>query len=77
MILDADQLATFHKDGVIAIPDLFSREEVDAITARLPKLFAERCPENFRDRPEHQHHRDFTPVQVLDSPFLAERVSSS
>ena len=50
MILDADQLATFHQDGVIAIPDLFSQEEVDAITARLPKLFAERCPENFRER---------------------------
>lgn len=50
MILDADQLATFRRDGVIAIPDLFSREEVDAITARLPKLFGERCPENFRER---------------------------
>ena len=50
MILAADQLAAFHSAGVIAIPGLFSGDEVDAITARLPRLFGERCPENFRER---------------------------
>ena len=25
-------------------------------------------------RPDHQHHRDFTPVQPLDESFLAESV---
>ncbi|HSB86814.1 MAG TPA: phytanoyl-CoA dioxygenase family protein [Ilumatobacteraceae bacterium] len=50
MILGSDQLAAFHRDGVIVIPGLFSGDEVDAITARLPRLFAERCPENFRER---------------------------
>ena len=50
MLLTADQLATFNNDGVIALPNLFSQDEVDAITARLPRLFAERCPENFRER---------------------------
>jgi ectoine hydroxylase len=49
-MLTADQLGEFDKNGVLAIPNLFSRDEVDAITARLPKLFAERCPENFRER---------------------------
>jgi ectoine hydroxylase len=50
VILDGDQLTAFHNDGLIALPALFSQEEVDAITARLPKLFGERCPENFRER---------------------------
>jgi ectoine hydroxylase len=50
VILTADQLAEFHSAGVIALPGLFSRSEVDAITARLPPLFAERRPENFRER---------------------------
>jgi ectoine hydroxylase len=48
--LDPDQLAAFHRDGVIALPGQFSPDEVDAITERLPALFAERCPENFRER---------------------------
>jgi ectoine hydroxylase len=50
VILDADQLIRFHRDGVIAIPDVFSGDEVDAIIASLPPLFEERCPENFRER---------------------------
>ena len=50
MILDSGQLATFHRDGVIAIPNAFSQSEVDAITDRLPRLFSERIPENFRER---------------------------
>jgi ectoine hydroxylase len=49
-MLAPDQLAAFHSVGVIAIPELFSGEEIDAITARLPRLFDERCPENFRER---------------------------
>jgi ectoine hydroxylase len=50
VLLDADQLAAFHRTGVIALPGVFSDAEIDAITARLPPLFAERCPENFRER---------------------------
>ena len=49
-MLSADQLEVFHKGGVLAIPNLFDQDEVDAITARLPRLFGERCPENFRER---------------------------
>jgi len=49
-MLDADQLAEFERAGVIVLPELFSRDEVDAITERLPRLFEERRPENFRER---------------------------
>jgi ectoine hydroxylase len=49
-MLTADQLHGFHQDGVIALPGLFSDDEVDAVTARLPRLFGERCAENFREK---------------------------
>ena len=50
MLLTADQLDQFHLDGVIALPDLFSTAEVEAMTDRLPQLFSERCLENFREK---------------------------
>ncbi len=50
VLLSDEQLAVFHRDGVIALPDLFSTSEVAAITERLPRLLAERCPENFREK---------------------------
>jgi ectoine hydroxylase len=71
-MLSADQLADFHNTGVIAIPGLFSQEEVDAITARLPRLFAERCPENFRER-SSDVVRTAMGLHLRD-PFFAELV---
>jgi ectoine hydroxylase len=49
-MLTADQLEEFHSNGVIALPNMFDQGEVEAITACLPRLFQERCPENFRER---------------------------
>jgi ectoine hydroxylase len=48
--LGDEQLAEFRDAGLICIPGCFSQDEVDAITQRLPRLFSERCPENFRER---------------------------
>ena len=50
MELTPDQLADFHSNGIIAIENAFSADEVTAINARLPRLFGERCPENFREK---------------------------
>jgi ectoine hydroxylase len=50
VVLTDDQLDRFRRDGVLVLPELFSRTEVDAILARLPALFAERCPQNFREK---------------------------
>src|SRR3954470_14610869 len=49
-MLTPEQLDTFHREGVIALPGWFSTEEIAAIDERLPELFAERCPENIRER---------------------------
>ncbi len=50
MRLTEAQVEEFRADGLLALPSLFSADEVAAITARLPRLFAERCPENFREK---------------------------
>jgi ectoine hydroxylase len=49
MRLSSDQLATFAEDGFLVLPELFGATEVAAIHERLPALFAQRCPENFRE----------------------------
>src|SRR3954447_9990576 len=77
-MLTQEQLATFHRAGVIALPGLFSREEIAAMDERLPALFAERCPENIRERSSDVvrtamglHLRDeLFPRLVNDSRFL-------
>lgn len=66
MRLRADELARFHEDGFPILPEPFSAAELGALKRRLPALMAERRPENFREkRPDHQHHRDLTPVTPL------------
>ena len=77
VMLDPAQLAVFRRAGVIALPGLFSRDEVDAITARLPRLFAERCPENFRERSSDVvrtamglHRRDDLFARLVRDPRL-------
>ncbi|MFQ6022763.1 MAG: phytanoyl-CoA dioxygenase family protein [Acidiferrobacterales bacterium] len=50
MKLSDTQLKHFDEDGFLILPALFSMEEVALMQAQLPKLFAERCPENFREK---------------------------
>jgi ectoine hydroxylase len=76
-MLDPDQLAAFRTAGVIALPALFSQDEVDAITAGLPLLFSERCVENFRERSSDVvrtamglHRRDALFARLVRDPRL-------
>ncbi len=48
--LSEAQLARFEDDGFLIIPELFSNAEVAVLCAALPALFAERRPENFREK---------------------------
>lgn len=50
MQLSEQQLETFRTDGIVVIDHAFTAGEVAAITERLPKLFAQRCTENFREK---------------------------
>jgi ectoine hydroxylase len=48
--LTAEQLDTFHRDGVLALPSRFSVDEVAALTAALDELIADDIPENIREK---------------------------
>lgn len=50
MRLSPQQLAGFHADGFLILPELFSAAEVGVLLDQLPALFAERRPENFREK---------------------------
>ena len=50
MKLTDTQIAQFRDDGFLILPSLFSPEEVAVLKAELPRLFAERRPENFREK---------------------------
>jgi ectoine hydroxylase len=48
--LTADQLDTFHRDGVIALPSRFSPDEVTALVAALEQLTVDDVPQNIREK---------------------------
>ncbi len=50
MRLTNTQIARFRDDGFLILPSLFSLGEVALLKAELPRLFAERRPENFREK---------------------------
>ena len=50
MRLSASEIERFREDGFLILPSRFSEEEVAALRADLPRLFAERRPENFREK---------------------------
>ncbi|MYG53586.1 MAG: proline hydroxylase [Rhodospirillaceae bacterium] len=50
MKLTKTQIARFRDDGFLILPSLFSAAEVAILKAELPRLFAERRPENFREK---------------------------
>ena len=50
MRLSDEQLKRFDEDGFLILPGLFSAAEVERLRAQLPALFAEDCPENWREK---------------------------
>ena len=50
MRLNDSEIERFREDGFLILPKRFSAEEVALLKAELPRLFAERRPENFREK---------------------------
>ena len=50
MRLNDSEVERFREDGFLVLPKRFSAEEVALLKAELPRLFAERRPENFREK---------------------------
>ena len=76
-MLAAEQLEAFERDGVVVLPERFSRAEVDAINAALAELVTEGVPENIRERSSgavrtamglHLRHELFR--RLVDDPRL-------
>lgn len=79
MRLTDEQVATFERDGLLVLPGLFAPGEVEAMLARLPRLFDERRPENFREKATDVvrtamglHLRDDVFAAVVRDPRLVE-----
>ena len=50
MKLSDAQVAQFQEQGFLVFPDLFSGEEVAILKGEVPALYAERRPENVREK---------------------------
>jgi ectoine hydroxylase len=50
MKIARDQLDRFDRDGYLFFPGLFTAEETRVLTDEVPRLFAERRPENVREK---------------------------
>jgi L-proline 4-hydroxylase len=79
MRLTDEQVARFHADGFLVLPGLFSREEVALMRAELPALYAERRPENWREKASDDvrtafalHRRSPVFARVVRHPRLLE-----
>ena len=79
MKLSERQLAQFDREGFLLLPDLFSRQEVEVMRARLPKLFAEDSPANIREKESKEvrtamglHLRDEIFSKLVRHPRLLE-----
>src|SRR5215213_1052473 len=50
MKLSSEQMARFDRDGYLFFPSLFSGEEIKVLTDEVPSLYAQRRPENVREK---------------------------
>src|SRR5438045_1234489 len=65
MKLSADQIQRFERDGYLFFPSLFSPAEIKALTDEVPSLYAQRRPENVREKS----------ADVVRTNFAAHRYS--
>ena len=79
MILSRAELARFEDDGFLILPSLFSAAEVEVLRSELPRLFAERRAENFREKESDAvrtamglHLRSEVYARVVRHPRLVE-----
>ena len=50
MNLSREQLAQFDRDGYLFFPSLFTPAEIKVLTDEVPALYAQRRPENVREK---------------------------
>ena len=68
MTLTSAQLAEFDRDGYLFFPSHFSAEEIKVLTDEVPKLYAQRRPENVREKGGDAVRTNFA-AHMYSAPF--------
>jgi len=68
MKLTPSQIAEFDRDGYLFFPSLFSPAEIKALTDEVPGLYAQRRPENVRERTGDVVRTNFA-AHLYSAPF--------
>ncbi len=68
MRLKPNQLSQFERDGYLFFPSLFSEQEMGALLEELPRIYAQRRPENVREKSGDVVRTSFA-VQMYNKPF--------
>jgi ectoine hydroxylase len=66
--LTQEQLASFDRDGYLFFPKLFSGAEIKALTDEVPALYAQRRPENVREKTGDAVRTNFA-AHMYSAPF--------
>jgi ectoine hydroxylase len=69
MKLTSEQLALFDEQGYLFFPDLLSREEVHVLIDEVPRLYAQRRPENVREKGNDEVVRTNFAAHLYSYPF--------
>src|SRR5260221_4911965 len=68
MKLTPAQLAAFDKDGYLFFPSLFKPEEIGVLLDEVPRLYAQRRPENVREKRSEAVRSNFA-AHMYSKPF--------
>lgn len=68
MRLDSAQLEQFDRDGYLFFPSLFTAEEIGTLTDEVPRLYAQRRPENVREKGSEAVRTNFA-AHLYSNPF--------
>ena len=68
MKLTQEQLQQFDRDGYLFFPALFTPAEIGALTAEVPSLYAQRRPENVREKGSEAVRTNFA-AHMYSEPF--------
>ena len=68
MKLTDEQVAAFDRDGYLFFPSLFSRDELAPLLEEVPRLYAQRRPENVREKGSDSVRTNFA-AHMYSEPF--------
>src|SRR5438046_10067271 len=68
MRLTPEQIGRFERDGYLFFPSIFSTAEMQVLSDEVPRLFAQRRPENVREKDSEAVRTNFA-AHLYSAPF--------